>query len=360
MVLVCLRRSLLTVLVIACCPTAFGVEYGKVTTAKVAEGVYQFSVSEYGDVGMSGNSVAVIGNDAVLLFDTTGTPASARSVLAELRKITKQPVRYVVNSHWHWDHWGGNEVFKAAYPNVQIISHEKTREMMMRDAVEWNRDYLATIIPEHIADVAAAAEKASAPTERAHLNELVAADRNFLQQKRSLTNTFPNQVFSESLKIFLGGMEIDILHARAITPGDAFVYLPRERLLITGDILVYPIPFAIGGTYPSDWLESLKRLKALNPVTIIPGHGPAQRDQTFLDANLKLFQQALDDVKSAKASGLSLEQTTQTLEKNVAGYATVLGLEEKSYESVDGLFLQGFIKNAYLEIDHPLSDTPAH
>ena len=84
-----------------------------------------------------------------------------------------------------------------------------------------------------------------------------------------------------------------------------------------------------------------------------------QHDHSFLDANLKLFQQVLDDVKRAKASGLSLEQTTQQLEKNVAGYAALLGLGEKSYESVDGLFLQGFIKNAYLEIDHPLSDTPA-
>ena len=266
MVVVCVRRALLVVLLLVGCAAAFAADYGTVTSQKIADNVYQFSTSDYGDVGLSGNSVAIIDNDGVLLFDTTGTPASARIILAELRKITKQPVRYVVNSHWHWDHWGGNEVFKAAFPNLQIISHEKTRDLMMHDSIEWNRDYLAKLIPEHIQEIDAAVAKAKLdgkdPARIARLEALAGADRDFLQQKRSLTNTFPNQVFSESMKVFLGGTEIDILHARAITPGDAFVYLPKERLLITGDILVYPIPFAIGGTYPSEWLESLKRLKS--------------------------------------------------------------------------------------------------
>ena len=343
---------------------AYSSEFGQVETQKIAEGVYQFSVADYGDVGMSGNCVAIIASDGVLMFDTSGTPTTARAILSALKKITRQPVRYLVNSHWHWDHWGGNEVFKSAFPNVQIISQEKTRDMMMRDSIDWNRDYLGKIIPEHISDLDAAITKAKQDgkdRERiARLDSLVQADRDFLQQKRSLTNTFPNQVFSESMKVFLGEREIDILHARAITPGDTYVYLPKERLVITGDILVHPIPFAIGGTYPSAWLESLQRIKALDPLIIVPGHGPAERDQRFLDANLKLFKQVIKDVKHAKESGLSLEQTSAQLERNVGSYAALIGIGEKSFEAVQGLFLHGFIKNAYLEIDHPLSDTPEH
>src|SRR4051812_31388960 len=216
MVVVCARRALLAVLLFVGRGVAFGADYGTVTARKVADNVYQFSTSDYGDVGMSGNSVAIIGTDGVLLFDTTGTPASARTIIAELRKITKQPVRYVVNSHWHWDHWGGNEVFKAAFPDLQIISHEKTRDLMMHDSIEWNRDYLAKLIPEHIQEIEAAVARAKlegkAPERIARLEALAAADRDFLQQKQSLTNTFPNQVFSESMKIFLRQREIDILH----------------------------------------------------------------------------------------------------------------------------------------------------
>src|SRR4051812_46925219 len=178
-------------------------DFGQVTTEKILDGVYQFSVSDYGDVGLSGNSVAIVTSDGVLVFDTSGTPSSATVILNEIKKITPHPIRYVVNSHWHWDHWGGNQVFKSAFPNVQIISQEKTRDLMMHDSIEWNRDYLAKIIPEHIQEIDAAVAKTKQdgkdPQRAARLEALAAADRDFLQQKRSLTNTFPNEVFSESM-----------------------------------------------------------------------------------------------------------------------------------------------------------------
>src|SRR3954470_5489022 len=137
MAFVCPRRALLAVLLPFFCAAALASDYGEVTADKVADGIYQFSVSGYGDVGMSGNSVAIIGHDGVLIFDTTGTPSSARLILAELKKITKLPVRYVVHFHSHSGHWGGPGDFRSAFYNVQIISQEKTRAMMMRDAVDW-------------------------------------------------------------------------------------------------------------------------------------------------------------------------------------------------------------------------------
>jgi cyclase len=338
-------------------------EYGKVTTENVAPGVYLFSAAGYGDVGLSGNCVAIISRDGVLIFDTSGTPKTAQAVLGELRKLTDQPVRYVVNSHWHWDHWGGNQVFKAAFPSVQIISQEKTRSMMMHDSIEWNHDYLSKDIPEHIKDIDNAisdARSKSAPAERlAEMEKLAADDREFLKEKRELTNTFPNIVFSDKMRLFMGEREIDILHAKAITPGDSLVFLPNEKILLTGDILVYPIPYAIGGTYPTSWIESLKVLKSLDPQVIVPGHGGVERNQRFLDANLHLFEQVKADVVLAKARGLSLAQTQQTLGKNARDYATQLGIAETFVESFKELFLAVFVKNSYMELDGALSDTPA-
>src|SRR5262245_60568862 len=85
---------------------------------EVATGIYLFVSPPYGDVGLDGNAVAIVGGSAVLVFDTNGTPAAAANVLTEIRKITAAPVRYVVNSHWHWDHWYGTEVYTAAFPGV--------------------------------------------------------------------------------------------------------------------------------------------------------------------------------------------------------------------------------------------------
>src|ERR1043165_951187 len=76
---------------------------------EVANGVYLFQSAPYGEVGLDGNSVAVVGNDAVLVFDTNGTPASSAQVLAHIKSLTTKPVRYVVYSHWHWDHWYGTD-----------------------------------------------------------------------------------------------------------------------------------------------------------------------------------------------------------------------------------------------------------
>jgi cyclase len=341
---------------------SFAADYGKTTTTKVADGIYLFTTTGYGDVGLSGNSIAVVSKDGVLLFDTSGTPATARVILQELKKITDEPVRCVVNSHWHWDHWAGNEAVKAAFPKARIISQAKTKEMMMHDSIEWNRDYLANDIPVHIKEIDVAIAKAktdgSSPERIARLEALGAADKDFLQQKTSLTNTFPDEVFDESRKIKLGEREIWLFHARAITPGDTYVWLPKEKILLSADILVYPIPYAIGGTYPKTWIEALKKIKALEPKTIIPGHGPAETDQTFLDGNIKLFEQLSIDVKQAKQSGLSLDATKTDLEKNLPQYAALIGVDEKSIPPFKGLFFDGFVKNAYLELDHPLSDTP--
>ena len=77
-------------------------DFGKVTTSKVADGLYLFTTARYGDVGFGGNAVAMLTDDGIVMFDTSGTPASAQAILAELRKLTDKPVLYVINSHWHW------------------------------------------------------------------------------------------------------------------------------------------------------------------------------------------------------------------------------------------------------------------
>ena len=114
---------------------------------EIADGVFLFRTAPYGEVGLDGNSIVIVSNDGVLVFDTNGTPAAAAAVLAEIRTLTRQPVRYVVNSHWHWDHWYGTEVYQQAFPDVRIIAHEKTRTMMAGPALDFNRPGLETQLP---------------------------------------------------------------------------------------------------------------------------------------------------------------------------------------------------------------------
>jgi cyclase len=359
-----LQSRVMQVLVCLCALATGGwcADYGKVTTSKVAEGVYLFTTSPYGDVGFGGNSVAIITDEGVVMFDTSGTPASGQAILSEVRKLTDKPVVYVINSHWHWDHWGGNQVFKAAFPNVQFLSHAKNRDLMMNVAVAWNAPGLEKDLPDYLnyekQQLAMAEAKHAPEAELAKKRELLAADESFLQQKRSVTYTFPNATFSESATLYLGGREIRVLHAQAITPGDTYVYLPKERILITGDTLVNPIPFAVGGSYPQEWIETLQKLNQFEIDAIIPGHGEAERDRSYLERNLTLFQRVLTDVKAAKANGLSLDQTKKELLDKAGTYAADFGLSEKELPDFKNYFLLVFVNRAYHELEKPLGDSP--
>ena len=97
-------------------------------TEQVADGVYAFITPEERSGFQSGNSVAIIGDNGVLVFDTGNIPSSTRRQIAEIRKLTDKPVRYVVNSHWHPDHNLGNAEYRAAFPNAVFIGTSATRQ----------------------------------------------------------------------------------------------------------------------------------------------------------------------------------------------------------------------------------------
>jgi glyoxylase-like metal-dependent hydrolase (beta-lactamase superfamily II) len=344
-------------------PLCAAKDYGKVTGQKVAQGVYLFTTTPYADVGLSGNSVAILSDEGVLVFDSSATPETATTVLAEIRKLTDKPVRYLVNSHWHWDHWGGNQTYLAAFPLLQIITHEKTRELMLTVEPRWNDKGLKEDLPQFLdgfeKQIAAARAK-NAPAERIKAaEERLAADRNFLAQKQSLRKTYPNVTFSDSMTIMLGGREIQVLHAQAITPGDTYLYLPKENLLVTGDILLSPYPFAIGGTYPAEWRKTLQKFAALEPTMIIPGHGDVETNTNFLRSNVAIFQEVMQQVKDAKTKGMTVEQTLEAVGKQNANLAAKIGITDaETAGAFKAYFLDVFVKRAYRELDGPLGDLP--
>src|SRR3984957_11872042 len=114
-----------------------GAENGvAVQKVQIADGIYQFITAPDGYVP-NGNSVVIVNQNDVLVFDTFSRPSTARTVLTEIRKITNKPVRYVVNSHHHPDHWSGNEIYAEAFPGLEIIATEQTREFMETVANSW-------------------------------------------------------------------------------------------------------------------------------------------------------------------------------------------------------------------------------
>ena len=334
------------------------------TRIAVADGVYLFTTPAYGDVGLDGNSVVIVSRQGVLVFDSNGTPAAAAAVLAGIRALTDQPVRYVVNSHWHWDHWYGTQVYKDAFPDVRVVAHHKTRELMMGPALAFNQPGLDTQLPAYIQSLekrlAAAEAAAPASADLPALRALVADDRSFLEQKRAVRHVFPDLTFSDRVDLYLGDRHIQVLHVdRAVTPGDAFLYLPDEKVLITGDLLVNPISFALS-CYPSGWIRTLERLDTFDARVIVPGHGPPLRDRVLLRATLATFRELLRQGREEKARGADANQATEAIYPRLSGLMnTMTGGDAALAPAFKNQLVRWYLHRVYDELNGTLSDAIA-
>jgi len=321
---------------------------------ELTPGVFLFTTPGYGDVGLDGNSIAVLSRDGVLVFDTNGTPRASAAVLAEIRKLTPQPVRWIVNSHWHWDHWYGTETYQQAFPDVRIVSHEKNRQLMMGPALEFNRPGLEKGLPGYLETL----EKRAAAD--ASLKPLLAEDRFFLEQKTRVRHTFPNVTFSDRLTIEMGERHIEVLnYGRGVTPGDAIVYLPAEKLLLVGDLIVNPITFALSG-FPTEWLRVLERIDALDTTTIVTGHGAPLRDKALLRTTMEVFRVLLREGKAAKERGLTPDQAKDAIMPGLRDLMLQLtGDDEAKNGAFRTQLVDWYLHRVYDELNGPLTDAIA-
>ena len=324
------------------------------TRVEVAPGIYVFSTAPYGDVGLDGNSTVVTSGDGVLVFDSNGTPSAAGAVIAQIRAITDRPVRYIVNSHWHWDHWYGTEAYRLAFPQVHVVAHEKTRALMIGPAIEFNRPGLEKDLPGYVAAVEKRAEQDAA------VRPLAAEDRFFLEQKRVARVVVPDLTFSDRMTIALGERRIEVMNfGRGVTPGDAVAYIPVEKVLLVGDLIVNPITVALA-CYPSEWVHVLEALDRIDAKVIVTGHGAPLKDKQLLRTTLDLFRTLLREGRASRARGLDPDQARDAIFPALAdSMARLTGGDPKLNAAFKLQLVDWFLHRVYDELDGPLTDAIA-
>ena len=280
---------------------------------KVADGVHAAVAAPAYKVNC--NTAIIESDDGVMVVDTHSKPSAAQVIVERLREMTKKPVRYVVNTHFHWDHWHGNEVYPAAYPNAEVVSNDITREAMVRKGLKRIQDHVRTV-PGEIATLKANLAKA-APGERAKLETDLKAAERYLVEVTALKPALPTIAFERTMKLYRRDREIHLLHlGRAHTEGDVFVYLPKEKVVITGDAVIGWTPF-MGDGYPEDWVGTLDRLAQLDFTHIIMGHGaPAGRD--WLRTFRGYIHDMVEAVREEAARGATLEQVQERVTTRLA------------------------------------------
>jgi cyclase len=270
---------------------------------KVADGVFCAIAS--GVPYYVANSAVIVGDDGVLVVDTGAGPNEARVLRDAIRTITDRPVRYVVDTHFHFDHALGN----WAFPEAAIIGHEATRALLGPDAPSGKTvaAYLAGL-PAQIENARAEAEKEASPEKRAEAMRRADALRAYQEELARLIPTAPQLTFRETLTLWLGSREVRLLHlGRGHTAGDVVVFLPQQRVACTGDLFNGYIGY-MGDAYVDEWADTLDRLATLDFETVIPGHGVPFKGKDAIVPVQACLRDLWHQAEALKRSGVAADE----------------------------------------------------
>jgi glyoxylase-like metal-dependent hydrolase (beta-lactamase superfamily II) len=266
------------------------------TVTKLAEGVYFIRHKDPPDHFLQGNSMVIIGDSGVLVVDSCYLPSSAREDIAQIRQWTNKPVRYLFNTHWHNDHTQGNAVYAEAFPAITIIAQNETAKLIALRNPSYLSEYphrMETFEKE----IATGKNTSGVPLtdeEKQDLQNAVAggkaASDAISAEFRDLKVKVPDVTFDRELDVDLGNREVQLKFlGRGNTVGDAVAYLPKEKILVAGDLVDSPIPFLYGG-FPVEQIATLKRMEELEFETLVPGHGNVLKGKAFVQQEVQLLE----------------------------------------------------------------------
>jgi glyoxylase-like metal-dependent hydrolase (beta-lactamase superfamily II) len=284
----------------------------------VAEGIYLFQTPDHGDLGVDGNAIVIVNDQDVFVFDANQTLAAARAVIAAIRQITPKPVRYVVNSHWHYDHWLGNEAYLQAFPGVEFIASDDARRIMENVTTHYigmgpgQLEQIRKIRQDQLASGKNRSGQPLTDGDRKRFEANLKVDAEFVAELQALHPILPTITYDHHLTLYHGGREFRIMKFVGNTPGDTALYLPNEKILITGDLLVHPIPYTFNSR-PSQWIESLQELDRLDANLILPGHGEPQHDKQYLELVISSLEAARKQIYEAARKGMTLEEVRKAV-----------------------------------------------
>lgn len=274
--------AIVIVLVLAAFARAFALDSGKTTErtiTKLAEWIYTIRHKDAPDTFPQGNTTVIIGDREVLVVDSCYLPSSAREDITDIRKWTNKPVRYLVNTHWHFDHTMGNGTYWEAFPGVSIVAHIETAQQSLGYNTGWFERFPRR--GDRMKQVLDAGKdgngKVLTEGERKEYADAIAGIAPVQEEFKSIIDRSANLTFDSEMRLDLGNREVRIMHlGRGNTAGDAIIFLPKEKIVMTGDLVVHPVPYMFGG-YPSAFGGTLRRLDQLDFETMIPGHGEVMR-----------------------------------------------------------------------------------
>ena len=312
---------------------------------KITDAIYRADAP--GTPGINATSWVFINETDVLVTDSEGSPASARSLLEGVKSITDKPLKYLVDTHFHIDHAYGNS---ALPPTVQIIGHDFSRKMLLgpeaRQGVTFKN--FTDPMPGRIASLRMQmAAEADAQKKAALQQQLSAAEATLAVYSGNFPLQAPNLTVSSAMSVWSGSKEFRMLWlGRAHTAGDLVVYVPSERAVASGDILFKATVGWQGDAFPNDHPATLDGLKKLDIDLVLPGHGDHIQGRAAIDTAIASMQNYLREewrqTSAAKSRGASPDDAVKQIDLSKfseaygQGVTPSLAAVRRMYEIIDG------------------------
>ena len=287
---------------------------------KIADGVFAVIRQEPPSLWFNPNTVFIVGKKEVTVVDSNISSEYTKEVLAALRKITGKPVRYVINTHWHEDHIIGNRVYRDAFPNAQFIGHKSALTDLptvgaanRKSSVENGGGFVKLLKSQIAKGENLAGQKLTEEEMRGYASDIRLVE-SYLAEAPEFKIILPTLTVEDRLELNDGSRKIEILHlGRAHTGADLVVRLPKENIVISGDLLVHPVPLIGSTAYPLEYGATLENLLRLNARVIIPGHGAVMRDDAYIKLMIRLLNSIRQQAEASMARGETLEQMRRSV-----------------------------------------------
>lgn len=276
---------------------------------KVADGVY--AALAHPAVITNCNAAIFVNSDHVVVVDAHSKPSAAASLITQIKhEVTNKPVRYLVNSHFHYDHTQGDPAYKKQ--GVKIISSETTKRLIQehaRNRLKASVDGIAPMLDGLRARLA----KAASAADRAWCNDQIRQLEAYVAEMKTYTPELPDITFEKTHVLKDSAQELHIeFRGRAHTASDIVVLSPQRRVVATGDMIGGFLP-AMGDGYPREWPASIDSVGQMGADSIIAGHGPVNRNH---ERRIQL-RNYIEELTGVVATGKRAGKTIADLQKAI-------------------------------------------
>ena len=277
---------------------------------KVSDGVYAAIAGP--TFRLNCNAAIIVQDDGVVVVDSESIPSAAREVITAIKRITDKPVKFLVITHFHGDHFQGAQAYLSEWPGVQVLSSDATREGIAKRGIpRMRRETLD--LPARIETLKADLQRANGEKEKAEIQKNLDQAGAYFSELKDVQGVLPSLTVDRDITLRSKSHTVQITWlGLAHTDGDLFVYVPDAKVLVTGDALHSGTP-TLTDASPYEWIRTLDAAESLDFASVIGGHGDVLHGKAMFEVWKQFLTDLMAGVANVAASGGTLAEARQTM-----------------------------------------------